>query len=206
VASLASAAAVYGSRGLTVLPLIPDEDGKPKKPAIDHYTHLTAADNSAHYWPAATGLGIVLGRASGNLAVIDVDDSGLAEWLEWQLRARPEPPLMVRTPRPGLHIYVVEAAASKPLDIEATYQQRRCLVQLLAQGCQSGAPPTEGYSWIDAKAEPLYADSILDAWRQLAWDFHLFSREAKPWSFLRRERSRGPTTGQLREAMKDVAP
>jgi hypothetical protein len=200
-ASFVKAAAVYASRGIAVVPLVDDEEGKPKAPASDDYPDFKPEDNAAHYWPAAKGLGIVLGRASGNLAVIDVDDSGLGEYLQRHLAGRERPPLMATTPRPGLHVFCVEDRPSKPVDLEVVHQGRRCLVQLLAAGCQVAAVPTRGYTWVDAKSEPLYGD-IGACWRRLSLECGLYYRTARPWSFLRRERSRGPTTAQLREAQK----
>jgi hypothetical protein len=202
VTALAPVAHTYSQRGLTCIPLRLDEDGLPKQPAVAHYTALRPEDNVRHDWGAAAGIGIVLGRPSGNLAVIDVDDVGLSEFLERRLSAWQRPPLMVRTAREQLHIYVIESRPSWPIDLEVHYQQRRCLVQLLGAGCQVAAPPTPGYQWIDAKAEPLYADSIRDAWIRISLEFHLFSRAATRYSFERRERSRGPTASQIREAMR----
>jgi hypothetical protein len=201
-ASLAKAADTYGLRGLTCIPLGLDEDGLPKRPIIEHYTHFRPEDNAGHDWSTAAGIGIVLGRPSGNLAVIDVDDIGLSEYLARRLSAWERPPLMVRTASERLHIYCVESRPSWPIDLEVHYQQRRCLVQLLAAGCQVAAPPTPGYQWLDAKAEPLYGDSIRDAWNRISLEFHLFSRTATRRSFTRRERSRGPSVSQIREAMR----
>jgi len=105
------------------------------------YPRFRPNDNLAHDWSRAAGLGIVLGRASCNLTVTDVDDLGLSEWLMRQLTARPRPPLMVRTAHGRLQIYVAEPAPSRPVDLVVRYQNRRCLVQLLAPGCQAAAPP-----------------------------------------------------------------
>jgi hypothetical protein len=197
---LTKAADTYSRRGLTCIPLRLDEDGLPKQPAVDHYTALTPEDNVRHDWSAAAGLGIVLGRPSGNLAVVDVDDAGLSEYLERHLSAWARPALMARTARGRLHIYVVEDQPSRPVDLEVHYSGRRCLVQLLAAGCQVAAPPTPGYQWIDAKAEPLYGD-VRSVWNRLSLEFHLFARAATRYSFARRERSRGPTTAAIREAL-----
>jgi hypothetical protein len=100
-----------------------------------------------------------------------------------------------------LHVYVVETVPSAPVDLEVVYQGRRCLVQLLAAGCVAASPPTAGYRWVDSKAEPQYGN-VADCWRRISLDLGLFYREAKPWSFLRRERSRGPSTAMMREAMR----
>jgi hypothetical protein len=199
--SLAVAADTYAGRAITCIPLRLDEDGLPKQPIVERYTHFRPEDNARHDWTSAAGIGIVLGRPSGNLAVVDVDDVGLSEYLERHLSAWERPPLMVRTARGRLHIYVIEDTHSRPVDLEVHYSSRRCLVQLLAAGCQVAAPPTPGYQWIDAKAEPLYGD-VRSVWQRIALELHLFGRAATRYSFARRERSRGPTAAQIREAMR----
>jgi hypothetical protein len=190
----------YGRRRIAACPLILDEDGIAKRPAKETYPSFKPEDNLEHDWSCASGLGIVLGRPSGNLAVVDADDQGLSDFLLRLLGDWPNPPLMVRTARGRLHIYCIETAPSVPVDLEVWYSGRRCLVQLLAAGCQVAAPPTPGYRWINAQAQPLYGD-VGEVWRSIALEHRLPYREARPWSFLRRERSRGPTTAQVREAM-----
>lgn len=196
---LRAAALTYGKRGLAVVATTEDEDGIAKVPMSDFYPRFKPEENGSHDWNEAEGLGIVLGRPSGNLAVIDVDDTGLAEFLQSRLSAWERPPLMTMTPRPGLHIWIVEPQSSKPLDLEAHHQGRKCLVQILGGACQAAAPPTPGYRWIDSKAEPIYGQA-LDVWRRMSLEFGVYYRTATPYSFLRRERSRPPNTAQLREA------
>ncbi len=198
---LRSAATVYASRSITVCPLCLDSDGIAKVPVSDLYPRFHTADNLAHDWSEADGLGIVLGRPSGNMAVIDVDDAGLSEYLIRHLQTRDAPPLMVETAHRRLHIYCVEPTPSRPIDLEVQYQGRRCLVQLLAAACQVAAPPTPGYRWLNAGAEPIYSVAGA-AWNRIAKELGLYYRTASPYSFLRRERSHGPTTAQLREAAR----
>jgi hypothetical protein len=201
VEKLKSYAKKYGERGLAVCPLILDEDGIAKKPLSDQYPRFKASHNTRHDWSAAQGLGIVLGRPSNNLAVVDVDDLGLSDFLRSRLSEQNHPPLMAETARGRLHVYCVEPTPSRPTDLEVNYSGRRCLVQLLAAACQVAAPPTAGYAWIDVGLQPAYG-TVAEVWRRLALEFNLPYREARPWSFLRRERSRGPTTGQLRESLQ----
>jgi hypothetical protein len=200
IPTLAKAAQVYGQRGITIVPLVPDEDGRPKVPQNKYYTQLQPADNLDHDWAHASGLGIVLGRPSGHLALIDVDDAGLAGFLKRRLSDREAPPLMSETPRPGLHIWCVEPTTSVPVDLEVRHQNRRCLVQILGAACQAAAPPTHGYSWLN-QGEPFYGTAG-SVWNRTAKELGLPYRAATPYSFLRNERSRGPTTEQIREAMQ----
>ena len=197
---LARAAVLYGHRGIAVLPTIFNDDHLPKRPISDSYPRFTPEDNAGHDWSRADGLAIALGKPSGGLALIDVDDLGLSEYLKQRVGSDPAPPLMATTARSRLHLYCQETSPSRPLDLEVSYQGRRCLVQLLAAACCAVAPPTRGYAWVDAKAEPLYG-SVGACWHHLAVTFGLPYRAAKPWSFLRRERSRGPTIAQLRESL-----
>ena len=198
--ALSAAAVIYGERGIAVCPLRLDKDGIAKVPMSDFYPRFHPDGNSTHDWSQADGLGIVLGRPSG-LAVIDVDDLGLSEFLLNHLKQRSSPPLMVTTARGRLHIYCAEPTPSRPIDLEVRYQHRRCLVQLLAAVCQAAAPPTAGYDWVDVNAQPLYGE-VGAAWSSLAKELGLYYVAASPYSFLRGERSRGPTTEQLREATR----
>ena len=198
---LARAAAAYDERGITVVPLGLDEDGLPKRPLDETYPRFRPADNSRHDWSEAKGLGLVLGKPSGGLAVIDVDDLGLAEYLQRQLLKEPKPPLMSTTARGKLHVFVQEERPSGSCDLEVHYSDRLALVQLLAAVSQVAAPPTPGYEWVDPIPQPLYG-SIGRVWNKIALQYSLPYREARPWSFMRRERSRGPTTGQIRQAQR----
>ena len=194
-------ASVYATRQITACPTRVDDAGIAKVPVSDLYPGFRPEDNARQDWEHADGLGIVLGRPSGNLAVIDVDDNGLSEFLLKHLQTESAPPLMASTARGRVHIYCIEPTPSRPVDLEVNYQGRRCLVQLLASGCVAAAPPTPGYGWIDPKAEPYYG-SVGAVWNRIAKDLGLYYRAATPYSFLRRERSCGPTTAQLREAQQ----
>ena len=183
-----------------MVPLGQDENGRAKVPLIKFYPRLRPQDNLENDWSLASGLGIVLGRPSGHLATIDIDDPGLAEFLKRHLSQQEVPPLMSETPRPGLHIWCIEPATSAPVDLEVYYQNRRCLVQLLAAACQAAAPPTPGYWWLN-EGEPFYGTAG-SVWNRIAKELGLAYRAATPYSFLRNERSRGPTVAEIREALQ----
>src|SRR5687768_1948217 len=102
---LARAATEYAAtRGYACLALKRNEDGLPKVPIANSYARRVPAENLGQPWATADGLGIVLGKPSGNLAVIDVDDAGLSDFLLRNLRTVSTPPLMARTARSRLHI------------------------------------------------------------------------------------------------------
>jgi Bifunctional DNA primase/polymerase, N-terminal len=195
-----NAAEAYAEQGIAVVPLGRDKNGRPKIPQVKFYPRLRPEDNLENDWSFAAGLGIVLGRPSGHLAAIDVDDPGLADFLKRRLSEREAAPLMDETPRPGLHIWCVEPVTSTPVDLEVRYQNRPCLVQILGAACQAAAPPTPGYFWL-TKGEPFYGTAG-SVWNRIAKEFGLAYRAATPFSFLRHERSRGPATAEIREALE----
>jgi hypothetical protein len=201
-ARIRDAAERFADRGIAVCPLGLDDDDKPKRPLDDSYPRFSTTQNATHDWQHedVLGIGIVLGRPSGLLAVLDVDDEGLAGYIERWLMKTEKPPLMCRTPK-GLHIYVTETRVSKPQDLVVRYQGRDCLLQILGGACVSAAPPTPGYRWLNPDCQPAYGDA-LRVWHDLSVKspIALYYRERLPWHFRARERSPGPTANQLREA------
>jgi hypothetical protein len=185
------------SETFAVVPLGLDEEGMAKVPLVERYYLLRPADNLSHDWNAASGIGTVLGRPSGNLGCGDVDDLGLAEFIAGQLQRRgSKAPLMSRTPN-GLHLFAIEPAPSPPrLVLAVSYQGKKKRVELLGHGSQVAIPPTDGYRWLNSN-EPAYGP-IAEVWHRIAMDLGLFYEEARPSSFVYRERSKGLTTGQMR--------
>ncbi len=76
---LLEAAGCYCKRGWVPHPLGLDSSGFPKRPLSRDWPHLTSDPDTVGSlpWGQARGLGLVLGPASGNLAVIDVDNAKL---------------------------------------------------------------------------------------------------------------------------------
>ena len=72
-----AAQAMHASYGWISQPLMLDGSGKPKRPIVKDWTQLQSIDGLP--WVRAMGLGIVLGPASNNLGVIDVDDNAMAD-------------------------------------------------------------------------------------------------------------------------------
>jgi hypothetical protein len=175
VNKFSTTAATLGERGITALRNVLDYEGKPKQRSTDDFLHLRPRDNTTHDWESAAGIAFVLGPASGGLACVDVDDKGLGEWLEHQLGTWARPPLMARTPN-GLHVHVIEPVTTPPAVLAVTYQSRICRVELLGAGRVATIPPTDGYEWVDPRAEPVYA-TLRDFWRRCSLEFCLFSRE-----------------------------
>jgi hypothetical protein len=197
------AAQRYAERGIAVCPLGLDDDDKPKRPLDDTYPRFRVEQNARHNWghEDVKGLGIILGRPSGMLAVLDIDHIGMAGYLERWLSSLEKPPLMCRTPQ-GLHIYCQEQRVSKPQDLAVRYQGRNALVQILAGACVAAAPSTPGYEWLNPDAQPAYGNA-LEIWHQMSIrsDVPLYYRERKPWHFAEHaliRSDRWPTQGGLR--------
>lgn len=138
-----AAARTYLARGWSVIPIRPSTKAAavPWKP----YQERRATDDEIQaWWPPSggNGIAIVTGSVSGNLAVLDIDEVGLAE------RLASDPVLLAqaiaaRTPSGGLHLYIVETqtkSASGPLVPG--------VADLKVNGGYVLAPPTAGYHWI----------------------------------------------------------
>lgn len=100
----------YTRLNMSVLPIRVDGT---KRPALLEWKHLQKSIPAQHEidsWSAGTGLGIVCGAVSGNLEILDIDDHDwLPDFLE-QLDSLGgmdiwEKLTVVRTPRPGYHLY-----------------------------------------------------------------------------------------------------
>jgi hypothetical protein len=201
-------AAKYAERGITVCPLGLDQQGKPKQRLDRHATRFRPSDNTSHSWDhnLVKGIAIVLGPPSGNLAVIDIDARGLADYVWHWLSAWETPPLMCRTPR-GVHIYCREPEPSQWTHLAVKYQGKEYDVDILAAGNVAAIPSTPGYRWLDNKgvARPAYG-RVMDVWLEIS----IKTPQGIPYAFRRDRSSNGgsrspsPTTSQIREAMIDV--
>jgi hypothetical protein len=105
-------------------------------------------------WEQAKGLGLVLGAASGNLAVLDVDDVGLADLLI-KAFSHGNAPRLIRTARNRCHIYCIEPEPTASRRTTVTFDGRQVTIELKATGTQVAAPPTPGYSIVyDTEPRP----------------------------------------------------
>jgi len=108
---LRAAARRYVASGLSVIPIRADGSKAPKVRSWKQYQKRLPTDAEVDQWFAGdqVGIAIVTGCASGNLEVIDFDDAaayeewtGLIDEMAPGLRERLP---IVRTPRPGIHVY-----------------------------------------------------------------------------------------------------
>lgn len=131
------------SRGELHIPLTFDANGLPKKPIQNGWPALKRDTSILQDmpWAEAKGIGLVLGPASSNIAVLDIDDPGLAEYVlaDWTLGKT------VETIRHRAHVYLRETTPSHSAVLEAEYEGRRIRFELKAKGTQVACYPTPGY-------------------------------------------------------------
>ena len=120
-----------------------DASGKPKVPIVAGWLQLR--DIEGLPWDQAKGIGIVLGPASNNLAVIDVDDVEMADAVfALMVRAHVET-RMVRTISNNLHVYFREQQPSASTAFKVQWRGRMIGIELKAEKTQVTCPPTVGY-------------------------------------------------------------
>ena len=166
--NLKAAALTMLSRSWLCMPLKKDDAGMPKRPIVMEWTSLQRSEETVRSlpWDGAAGLGIVLGHASNDLGVIDIDDEEL--WVAvsalWPAASAPR---MVETFRKRGHLYVAEKrGASASTRFSYNWDGREVNIELKATGTQVAAPPTPGYTlWTQGK--PLRCGSLPQAWDHL---------------------------------------
>jgi len=105
----------YHHQGFSVIPV----SGDSKVAAVKWETYQerrpTADELKSWFSNGHHNLAIVCGAVSGGLAVLDIDDTALADQLADDVPLRAET-TMIRTPRGGLHIYAIETNAESRND------------------------------------------------------------------------------------------
>jgi hypothetical protein len=140
---LRDAARRYFDIGWVAMPLENDSNGFPKKPFVSGWQDLVHEWDSLDQlpWERAVGLGLVLGRASGNLAVLDIDDQEMAN----EIFGMTPNTRCVRTIRNRGHLYVNEVQSTQSTRSTVRWRGRDITIELKSQGTQVAAPPTPGY-------------------------------------------------------------
>jgi hypothetical protein len=152
-------------QGITSMPLVNDGNGFPKRPIMQDWTNITTKDVAGLPWEQALGLGVILGAASSNLAVIDVDDVNLANTIIAMMRGA-RPPKIVRTIRQRCHIYVIEAEPTNSRKFSVRWDGVEAVIELKTTGTQVAAPPTPGYSIVFDRP-PMPIASVAVMWNTL---------------------------------------
>lgn len=164
------AARSYFARGWTTTPLTFDDNRKPKRPFVDGWQHtqLDWENIEAQPWERADGIGIVLGPASGNLAVIDLDDVELANTVLELLRGGKREHYWVETGRKHGHLYLIEGTSSLPANLPIEWRGKKINIELKSRGQQVAAPPTPGYAPLWGETPVLAQEGVHGAWRAIA--------------------------------------
>lgn len=118
--SILDAALAYCRAGLSVVPNTTDGDKRPDLPTWDEYKLRPATEAELRGWfgDKPRGIGLVCGRVSGGLELLDFDDEQAGD--DWSsMMAEHYPDLLarltrVRSPRPGLHVWYRVAGMDVP--------------------------------------------------------------------------------------------
>jgi hypothetical protein len=168
------AAERYAAEGVVPVALGLDAKNKPKRPIVEAWQDLTLDTWERQPWDdRAVGVGNVLGAASGNRGVIDIDDLSLSDAAYALLLRKHTDARLVRSGSGCLHIHVIEERPTPhKRKVIGVFQGRKVTVDLLVQGAQAVVPPTPGYSLTGYEEKlgspPLRVPSIGDAWTSLA--------------------------------------
>ncbi len=170
--ALLDSARAYFDVGWTAIPLglTPPPEPMPKRPLTQDWPQ-TPHDWDVIKglpWQNAVGLGIVLGAASDNLAVIDFDDVGFADELFGKLSLARKSFYGVRTGRNRGHLYFRTGTPTQPHNARYTWQGRSFSVELKGTGQQVAAPPTPGYSLCGPSTVPTPVGTLGEAWEAIA--------------------------------------
>lgn len=181
------AAKSYLARGWVPIALGPDQDGRPKKPIAHGWQKLTLHSPKVRQqgWEKAIGVGILCGEASGNMAVIDIDDDGLAAAVFARLARSHKPFRWVWTIRGRGHLYVKEEESGPGMFRLVRFEGRDVNIELRRNGQQVAAPPTPGYV-LAREEEPTACRSVIEVFEAMCRSFGLEPLERAG------ERSGGP--------------
>lgn len=163
---LTDAARRYISKSWTPLALGPDADGRPKRPLFKDWQTLYPNDERTRQqgWKRATGVGLLCGTHSNNLAVIDIDDEELAAATFAKLARSGKPFRWVWTGRNRGHLYVREQEPTEHGKVwRGEWEGREVRGELRCTGQQVAAPPTPGYV-LAADNPPQAVETVQKAW------------------------------------------
>ena len=154
------------------MPLKLDDNGLPKRPIVTDWTNIRQymPDIDALPWKGAAGLGILLGPASNNLAVLDVDSKTLARAIFTIIKTDGQQVYAVRTGRKNMHLYCKEIEPSPSSKFLIMWEGKELYIEFKAQGTQVAAPPSPGYKII--------SDDLLE-WESLATFWELLDHRLR---------------------------
>ena len=146
--TIIQAATAYAHSGLSVIPTLTD-----KRPACQWkiYTERIMSDREIEvHFRSASGIGIVCGKVSGNLELLDFDDGGsaFAPWLEKVPPYLKDRLVIERSPSGGKHVYYridgngYAVPGNRKL---AMKEDGRVLIETRGEGGYVKCAPSNGY-------------------------------------------------------------
>lgn len=163
----AAAQHYFDEYGWVTIPLVLDDNGKPKRPFSNAW-QKTANDwdvIAGLPWERAQGIGIVLGEVSDNLAVIDLDSVELAAEVHRVLSEAGGSFYYVRTGSNRGHLYFREGMATSPRTMrDLQWHGLHFGIELKGRGQQVAAPPTPGYEFRGSSRTPTPVGTLEQAW------------------------------------------
>lgn len=144
-----------------------------KYPKMQGYMSLTLDDPRVRKqgWPDAEGIGVLLGPASKNLAVLDIDDVDFAAAVFAHLARGGQPFRWVWTASGRGHLHIYERTPTEHKETKkCRWEGREFNVELRCKGGLATIPPTPGYT-LARDVEPQPFDSINAVWLTIAKSF-----------------------------------
>lgn len=161
-----AAAEEYLSRGWVPLALGLDGNGKPKRPLTNGWQGMTAGTVWEQPWRDAHGIGVLLGPASGNLGVIDMDNQAFAQAVYAEFEKAGREVYWVTTGRHNGHLYLIEETPTPPKTMKIEWGGETFSLELKSKGQQVAAPPTPGYAHRGV-LQPTSVPSLPAAWQSI---------------------------------------
>lgn len=172
VTDFRAAAEDYFARGMTTIPLVNDNEGRPKRPFSDGWQHTPYDWTTIRTlpWDQALGIGVLLGESSDNLGVIDLDDVALASAIFEALTESGSQFYAVRTIRQRGHLYFRQGVItdSRTFRHLSWRDSPDFTVELKTRALQVAAPPTPGYAFCGTSRTPTPVGTLASAWDALA--------------------------------------
>lgn len=145
--SFAQSAAAYSAAGLSVLPTRADKC--PACPWKKFTQGIITPDEIAALFPCAQGIGIVTGKVSGNLEILDFDNGGSAftAWSAKMPRAILSRLVIEQTPSGGYHVYYrLDRGTVPPNRKLALMPDKHVLIETRGENGYVKCAPSQGYT------------------------------------------------------------
>lgn len=167
--ALRAAGYLYSTFGWVAHPERNNDEGLPKIPMTMGWQRLRLPWIDNLYgldWQHGTGIGLILGPASGNLCAIDLDNESLATAAFEVCAPKTR---CIRTISKHGHVYLIEETPSQSTSFAIEWRGAKVNIELKATGQQITCPCTPGYEHVgDRDQKPMLVPTIRYAWDALA--------------------------------------